>query len=200
MELLLIRHGLPVRRELREGIADPELAPAGHEQARHLAEYLAAEAIDALYSSPQRRALQTAEPIALSKGLEITIVDDVAEWDRNSSEYVPIEELKADDDPRWHAMLRGEWNMDGGTPAEFRDQVVTAVESLITAHQGHRIIVCCHGGVINAYLAHVLGLPVTHGFFYPGYTSIHRVMAAATGLRSIVSMNEIAHLRGKSPQ
>ena len=109
MELLLIRHGLPVRRELREGIADPELAPAGHEQARYLAEYLATEAIDALYSSPQQRAVQTAEPIALSKGLEITIVDDVAEWDRNSSEYVPIEELKADDDPL-AGDVGGEWN------------------------------------------------------------------------------------------
>ncbi|MBI4884089.1 MAG: histidine phosphatase family protein [Actinobacteria bacterium] len=198
MELLLIRHGLPVRRELREGIADPELAPAGHQQARYLAEYLATEAIDAIYSSPQQRAVQTAKPIAASRGLEIKIVDDVAEWDRNSSEYVPIEELKAEDDPRWQAILRGEWNMDDASPAEFRGRVVNAIETLIAAHQGHRIAVSCHGGVINAYLAHVLGLPVTHGFFYPGYTSIHRVMAATTGRRSILSINEIAHLRGRT--
>lgn len=31
--------------------------------------------------------------------------------------------------------------------------------------------------MINAYLSHVLGLPVSHGFFYPNYTSIHRVAA-----------------------
>ena len=54
----------------------------------------------------------------------------------------------------------------------------------------------CHGGVINSYLAHVLGLGGQPSFFYPNYTSIHRVAAAASGERSIVTINETAHLRG----
>ena len=70
MELLLIRHGLPVRRELEIGAADPELSEAGHAQAGHLAEYLAAEApLDALYASTLNRARQTADPIAERFGL-----------------------------------------------------------------------------------------------------------------------------------
>lgn len=40
MELLLIRHALPVRRELEQGIADPELSEAGLAQAERLADYL----------------------------------------------------------------------------------------------------------------------------------------------------------------
>ena len=56
MELVLVRHGLPVRRELTEGIADPELAPDGVTQAERLAEYLASEDIAAVYVSPLRRA------------------------------------------------------------------------------------------------------------------------------------------------
>ncbi len=196
MELLLIRHGLPVRRELDEGIADPELSTAGHQQAKLLNEYLSTEKIDALYSSPQQRARQTVEPLAAARGLPVTVVDDVAEWDRNASFYIPVEELKAANDPRWQAMVRGEWTVDDDSMEGFRLRVVNAIEPLIEAHQGERIVVSCHGGVINEYLSHVLGLPVGRGFFYPNYTSIHRVMASAGGLRSVMTLNETTHLRG----
>jgi probable phosphoglycerate mutase len=53
----------------------------------------------------------------------------------------------------------------------------------------------CHGGVINAYVSHCLGLPNSRGFFYPNYTSIHRIAAARSGERSIVTLNETSHLR-----
>ena len=43
MELILIRHALPVRMEVTEGTADPHLDERGHAQARHLAEYLAGD-------------------------------------------------------------------------------------------------------------------------------------------------------------
>ena len=195
MELLLIRHALPVRRELEQGIADPELSEAGVAQAQRLADYLASESIDALYSSPLRRARQTAAPIAAVTGLDTVIVDDVAEWDRTSSEYVPIEELKATDDPRWRAMVAGEFDMHDETPESFRARVVRAVDEIVDRHPGGRVAITCHGGVVNAYLAHVLGLPVSTGFFYPDYTSIHRVAASRSGHRSIMTVNETSHLR-----
>jgi probable phosphoglycerate mutase len=196
MELLLIRHALPIRRELDEGIADPQLSPEGLAQAEHLADYLSSERIHAVYASPLRRAQQTAAPLAKVQGVEIVTEDDVAEWDRNSNEYVPVEELKAANDPRWQAMLRGEWNVHEESPDEFNGRCVSAVERLIAQHSGQTIAIVCHGGVINAYLVHVLGLTVNvQGFFYPNYTSIHRVAAARSGERSIVTINETSHLR-----
>jgi probable phosphoglycerate mutase len=196
MELLLIRHALPVRRELVVGAADPELSPAGRAQADHLAEYLAAERLDAVYCSPLRRAVETGIPVAARQGLQPIVVDDVAEWDRMSPEYVPVEELKAADDQRWRDLVDGVWTSDEG-PDVFRDRVLAAIERLVGAHTGGRIAVVCHGGVINTYLAAVLGLdPARPGFFYPNYTSIHRVMAAGTGQRSILTINETSHLRG----
>jgi probable phosphoglycerate mutase len=195
MELLLIRHGLPVRRELEIGVADPELSEAGHAQAEHLADYLDSEHLDAVYASPLRRAFQTAEPMARRRGVEIVVENDVAEWDRHSNEYVPIEELKAANDPRWQSMLRGEWTAHDESPDEFRTRVITSVERLVDTHSGHRIAIVCHGGVINQYLAHVLGLTTETNFFYPNYTSIHRVAAARTGERSVVTLNETSHLR-----
>lgn len=195
MELLLIRHALPVRREVESGAADPELSDDGHAQAQHLAEYLAAETLDAVYASPMRRAHQTAVPLARSQGKDIVLIDDVAEWDRNSNEYVPVEELKATNDPRWQAILRGEWNTHEEPTEQFQARVVAAIERVIDAHGGDRIAVVCHGGVINTYLSHILGIQKAPSFFYPNYTSIHRVAAARGGERTVVTVNETAHLR-----
>mgnify|MGYP001815201855 FL=1 len=196
MELLIIRHALPVRRELTEGAADPELAPEGHEQAARLAGYLESERIDAIYASPMARAKETAAPLAQLLDMDVSISPGVAEWDQNSPEYVPVEELKAANDPRWQAMLDGEWSSDE-SEEDFRARVLDAVETIINDHKGQRVAVVCHGGIINGYLSHILGLgEFARGFFYPNYTSINRVAAASSGERSIVTVNETSHLRG----
>ena len=195
MELILVRHGLPMRREVVEGPADPELSAEGHDQSARLAMYLKSESIDAIYSSPMKRAVQTAEPLAQTTGLPISIVDDVAEYDRLSNEYIPIEELRAANDERWQKLLTGEWQSDSDTLESFRTRVISSLEQLISQHASQRIVVTCHGGVINQYLAHILGIATERGFFYPQYTSIHRVVASQNGLRSVGSLNEIAHLR-----
>jgi 2,3-bisphosphoglycerate-dependent phosphoglycerate mutase len=196
MELLLIRHALPVRREVTEGPADPELSEQGLAQARLLGEYLASEHLDAVYTSPLRRAVQTAEPILGGRSLELVIDDAVAEYDRNSNEYIPIEELKGTNDPRWHTFLAGDMGSAEETRPEFQQRVIAAVERLVDAHPNQRIAIVCHGGVINSYLAHILSYPDPAGFFYPNYTSINRVAAARSGQRSVVTINETSHLRG----
>lgn len=195
MEIVLVRHGLPLRVELETGIADPELAAEGHEQAEKMAAYLGVEDIEAIYVSPLRRAIETARPLCKLLGIEAVVSEGVAEFDRNSREYVPVEELRATNDPRWEKLLRGEWDGVDEDPSLFKSRVVATVDDMIAKHPGGRVVVVCHGGVINQYLAHVLGIETHIGFFYPKYTSIHRVMAARSGQRSIVSINEAAHLR-----
>ena len=195
MEIVFVRHGLPLRVELETGIADPELAAEGHEQAAKMAAYLGVEDVEAVYVSPLRRALETARPLCKVLGLEAVVSEGVAEFDRNSREYVPVEELRATNDPRWEKLLRGEWDGVDEDPSIFKARVVETVEDMIARHPGGRVVVVCHGGVINQYLAHVLGIETNIGFFYPKYTSIHRVMAARSGQRSIVSINEASHLR-----
>ena len=195
MEIVLVRHGLPLRVELETGIADPELAAEGHEQAEKMAAYLGVEDIEAIYVSPLRRAVETARPLCKLLGIEAVVSEGVAEFDRNSREYVPVEELRATNDPRWEKLLRGEWDGVDEDPSLFKSRVVETVDDMIAKHPGGRVVVVCHGGVINQYLAHVLGIETHIGFFYPKYTSIHRVMAARSGQRSIVSINEASHLR-----
>jgi len=195
MELLLIRHALPIRREVTEGAADPPLSDDGLRQAELLAEYLASEKIDAIYASPLLRAQQTAQPLSIRIGLEI--IDDlgIAEFDQHSSEYIPVEELKASGDPRLTEFLLGEGD-EFDDRDEFRDRVMNSIERIISDHGGDRVAVVCHGGVINLYAGDVLGLNVEGpGFFYPNYTSITRVAASRSGVRSIVTLNETSHLR-----
>lgn len=191
-----MRHALPVRREVVDGPADPELSADGLSQAQHLATYLSSEHLDAIYASPLQRAQQTASAIAEGRSLDVQTSDGVAEFDRLSPDYIPTEELKAANDPRYHAMIAGEWDTDEETSDEFRARVVATIEELIDDHPAQRIAVVCHGGVINGYLCHVLGLIRPRGFFYPNYTSINRIAAARGGTRSVVTINETSHLRG----
>ena len=188
MELLLIRHALPVRIDegAADGPADPALAEVGLRQAVAVAEWLAQEEIDAIWSSPMRRARETAAPISDRLGLPVTIDEGIAEYDKEALSYIPVEELKAANDPRWYEVPE--------QPEHFQAVVVEAVERIVAAHPRQRVAVVCHGGVINVYAGHVLGIddPL---FFLPTYTSITRILAAATGERSIASLNESAHLR-----
>ena len=195
MELLLIRHALPVRREVVKGPADPELSVEGFAQAERLAQYLASESIAAIYVSPLKRALQTAAPLARRLGVTPVVVDDVAEFDRTSNEYIPMEELQATNDPRWQKLVDGVWDSTDETQEQFKDRVVGAFEKIIEQNSSTSVAVVCHGGVINLYLAYILGVQTQRGFFYPNYTSIHRVSASRSGVRSLMTLNETAHLR-----
>ena len=196
MELLLIRHALPVRVEGELGTtADPPLAPRGHEQAAALADHLAEERIDALYASPMVRAQETAAHVSARLTLPVVLDDELAEWDRRSHFYIPIEELKAEKDERWDDLVAGRWGSDGEVdPSTFQAVVVEAVERVIAANPGKTVAVVAHGGVMNAYLAHVLGIPGPM-FFEPAYTCISRVLAARTGERMIRTINEHTHVR-----
>jgi broad specificity phosphatase PhoE len=160
-----------------------------------MANYLRTERIDAIYTSPMRRAAETAAPLATVFGLEAIVEHDVAEYDRDSPQYIPIEELKASGDPRFHEFASGEGeNFDD--VEEFRVRTLAALDRIIDRHSGQSVAVVCHGGVINAFLASILGVEFRPpGFFYPNYTSIHRVAAARSGLRTLLTINETFHLR-----
>ena len=191
MELLLIRHARPQRIETEDGSpADPPLDAFGRGQAARLAAWLADEQLDRVYSSPLRRARETAAPLLATRDLELALEPRVAEFDQHSAVYVPLEQLKAEDPERWRAFVQGGYG-DGVDFEAFCGDVVASVEEVVARHSGGRVAVVCHGGVINVYTAHVLGLPLRL-FFQPDYASIHRYVAARSGERSIVCLNERA--------
>ena len=194
MELLLIRHALPVRIENDDGRpADPPLSAVGRRQAERLAEWLAGEPLDALYASPMRRAVETARPLARASGLELRLEPGVVEFDRDAAVYVPLEELKRADPARWRELVQGGLYAEIDLAA-FQRTVLASLEAIIARHPGGRVAVVCHGGVINTWAARTLGIAQPL-FFDPTYTSINRFLAAGSGERSVSSLNEAGHLR-----
>jgi probable phosphoglycerate mutase len=189
MELILVRHGLPERRD---DTADPPLSDIGFDQARRVAAWLADEPVDAVVSSTMLRAVQTAEPFATHRGHAVRRHEGIVEFDRDSGTYIPMEVLKRENYAAWLRMAQGEHGVDIGT---FQATVVDALETIIADHPGQRVAVFCHGGVINVWTAHVLGM-APRLFFEPDYTSVHRYMCARSGQRNVLSLNERAHLRG----
>ena len=194
MELILVRHGLPERIENDDGTpADPPLSAQGHEQAERVAGWLVRERIDRVYASPLRRARETAQPLVTALSAELRIEPGVSEFDQDAQHYIPMEELKRTDYPRWRQLMESGF-AGAFDPEVFRATVVRALEGIIEHNRGARVAVICHGGVINVWAAHLLGLERAM-FFAPHYTSVNRFMAAGSGQRSIVSLNETGHLR-----
>lgn len=194
MELVLVRHAEPHRVDATEhgGAADPGLTERGRRQADALAEWLRDEDVAAVLASPLRRAIETAAPVAATHGHELEIVDDLAEYDRHSTTYIPVEELRGTDSPEWRAMQAGQLHeVADGDPAAFRARVVDGIESIVERHAGQTVVVVTHGGVINAYVGHVVGVD-TPLWFEPRYAAITRVAAQTRGgnLRSLVTLNE----------
>jgi broad specificity phosphatase PhoE len=196
VDLLLIRHAEPVRIAPGSSTApaDPGLTGRGRAQAERLARWLAHDPIDAVLSSPLRRAGETAKVVGDALGADVEVVDGLMEYDAEADYYIPVEEMRETRDHRWRAMVEGRWEELGGeAPDRFRARIVPCVDAVVDRFAGRRVAAVCHGGVINVYLAAILGLE-RHLWFEPGYTSISRVAAARTGERSVVTLNETAHL------
>lgn len=193
MEIVLIRHGLPLRIENDDGTpADPPLSENGHSQARLMAAWLRNEAFDRIYASPLKRAHETARPLAEELGMDITIRDGVAEYDQDSQTYIPVEELKRLDYDRWKSLMQNGYDNEEDF-LQFAKIVVDTLEQIISENRSKKVAVVCHGGVINVWSAHVIGL-APKLFFNPDYTSINRYMAASTGERSVITLNQAVHL------
>ena len=116
------------------------------------------------------------------------------EIDHDAASYVPLEEIKANDPARWRALVQGGL-YEGADIDAFQRVVVGSIDRIIRSHAGERVAVFCHGGVVNAWTCHVLGLPMAL-IFDVYYTSVNRFLAASSGERNLATLNEIGHLRG----
>jgi broad specificity phosphatase PhoE len=160
-ELLLVRHGeTDWNRDNRfQGHADPPLNDLGHEQAAELAAALAGEELTAVYSSPLRRALETADPLAAPRGFAAVPVEGLQEVDVGSWEGLTRAEVEArfpEQFRRWLAHGQG-WT-DGETYEQMGERVIASLRELANRHQGDRIAAVTHGGPIRAALALAAGI------------------------------------------
>jgi len=112
----------------------------------------------------------------------------------HSRNYIPVEQLKKENYAAWQRMASGGYGKKVDL-SNFRDTVVRGLESVIEANRGKRAAVFCHGGVINIWATHCLGLE-PRLFSEITYCSISRFMCASSGQRNVASLNETQHLIG----
>jgi len=192
MQLLVIRHALPLRSEHGEG-SDPDLSDEGLAQVQRLPAALARFPIARVLSSPQRRAIQTAEPVAAARDLPIEIDDRFAEYDRELPMYIPVEQIRHEMPEEWARLAQG--HLPSAVDADaFRARIRAAVDDLVTATDpDDTVAVFSHGGVINVLLHEILGTARLLSFPVD-YASVTRLRFSRSGQATVAAVNTTEHV------
>jgi 2,3-bisphosphoglycerate-dependent phosphoglycerate mutase len=208
-ELFIVRHADAIPDEdeiIPSGIYDDlPLSRVGREQALVLAERLSSLSFDAMYSSPLRRCLETAAPLAERLGMTPTIVEGLKEIRLGNIPPLPgdgqdLAALTRALQERQVDIVRmvgeaGHWDVipDSESSTAFRKRVVEALDEIARNHLGHRVLAFAHGGVVNAYVAEVLGL--AKEFFYPAANTSITVVRVSGKRRVLYVLNDLGHFK-----
>ncbi len=99
--------------------------------------------------------------------------------------------------PDWEGDPHGVSFPGGETIADMHHRVARTVHRVLGAHAGGTVVVCCHGGVINAALRIALRTPITGGFeLYTANASISELLLVRPGRWRVLRYNDAAHLAG----
>ncbi len=197
MTLLLLRHAESEGNSTGriQGWADFGLTEFGGQQAEAAARHLADAGAVALYSSPLRRARDTAVAVAEVTGLEIVDLPDLREYRFGEAQGMRWSEAE-----ERFGLVGRDWGAGGipgeeGTPA-FRDRVQRQIDELAQRHTSDVAIAVIHGGVLGAYVSRLMGLDDSE------YAQIYGANCGITTLRqgmddrtAVVGLNDVCHLR-----
>jgi probable phosphoglycerate mutase len=200
-EVLLVRHGEQQFRDnipLGEAI-DAPLSDLGWQQARAVGERLKGARIAAVHCSPLQRAHNTAIEIGKHHGLTPIVHQDLSEIDlwANAPQDKGLLDLYTRDElvgiyrevsaTRRHSAYPHSEDADA-----FKARIVAAIDAIIEQSMGTRVVVACHGGVINGYLSHLMRSAYDH-LVSVHHTSITVVRAADTR-RELLTINDYSHV------
>ena len=144
------------------GVTDVELTSIGEQQAVDVGQRLQDLSLDALFSSPLKRARRTAELLGLDKELQVDprlIELDFGQWEGKTRE-----EFIAEDPSSWT-----NWNTDpeahpaggdGETAKSVIDRLNSFYEEVLSKYNGGIIAVVGHNGLNRIFLANKLGMPI----------------------------------------
>jgi probable phosphoglycerate mutase len=157
--LFLLRHGenpANLNKEFSSRLVDHPLTEKGVLQARQTADYFAGKKLQAVYSSPLKRAAQTAGIIAGRLGLEVVVMEVFREIDVGSLEGRPATAA----DWALHARIMDDW-FDGRNEAAFPGgenyadlwaRMRAGLSAATDGRLGQRILVVGHGGILTVTL------------------------------------------------
>ena len=158
--LYLVRHGenpANITREFSHRIVDYSLTERGVEQSRQTAEHFAQLPISAVYSSPLKRASETAEIIAERLGLPVIVREEFREVNVGELEgKEPTDELWAAHDLIFEAWFAGkpEQRFPGGENLLLlHERMRRGIRAVVEGRDGEQVVIVCHGGILLASVA-----------------------------------------------
>ena len=199
--MYLLRHGVTQSTVEKRfcGLrgADPELTPAGVEQARAAATALRSRGIAVVVSSPLRRARQTAEEVAVALGLPVEVEERIVEcafgdWDGHTLDEV--QDRWPDEARTWLADLSAA-PPGGESFVDVHRRVVAAREDLVTRCAGRTVLVVSHVTPIKMMLVDALAAPLpTTQRMELAPASLAELHWYPGGMASLRRFNDTAHL------
>ena len=202
--LLLIRHGRAdvessdVIVTARGRQWDPPLGEEGRRQADLLGRRLAMMPRPAgVYCSTFARARETVAPYAARTGCEVSFVEELGEAFIGTWEGMSFEQILEDDEQMLHLFRNQEpmWRRAPGAEPlpQLQERATAAIEGILAHHPTGNVMVVAHGGIINAYIAPILGLHDREMFFLPDNTSMNSVEIEGDR-RSVRFLSDVRHL------
>lgn len=165
-KLIIVRHGQSVGNLTRRflGRTDLDLTETGVKQARLTGEFLKNEQIDAAYSSPLRRALDTCrEIVAFHPGLEIETEPRIAEIYAGKWENMPFTEVAENyehDFRIWKEDIGNAVCTGGESLKDVYKRVSDALKDIVRKNAGKTVLLTSHGAAIRSMTTFISGLPV----------------------------------------
>jgi broad specificity phosphatase PhoE len=198
MLIFLVRHAESTWNRLKriQGQKDPQLSAYGQKEASLLGRRFKKLSFDAVYSSPLKRAHQTAE-LAVRKGTEITLDDGLLEiclgdWEGKTLSQIRKKYGEAFD--RW-AVRPTRINIPQGEDFKaFVGRVRRTLGKIERKHPGGNVLVVCHGGVISTYATLVLNLPPDDVWCLTVKNASLTIVEAGRDMHKLVTFNDISHL------
>jgi len=161
---LLIRHGendMINRKILAGRSCGVHLNDHGRRQTALLSGYLAHLPLQAIYSSPLERTMQTAQPIGQRQGRTVQVLPAINEVDFGIWTGRSFAALA--DDPQWKAFnaSRSETRIPSGEIfSEVQLRMIDALEALREVHGNCLVALVSHADPIRTVVAHFLGMPL----------------------------------------
>jgi probable phosphomutase (TIGR03848 family) len=160
-KFLLIRHATTdsVGKHLSGRMAGIHLNEQGHEQAKKLAERLGSLPIEAIYSSPLERAVETAGPLATKLHLENVINEDFFEIDFGEWTNKSFKEIENQPQfQRFNSFRSGTRIPGGELMLEAQLRIVKGLEKSCIRHPRETVAIVSHADLIKAAIAYYAGI------------------------------------------
>jgi len=203
----LIRHGRTAwnNSDRLQGWADEPLDDVGQAQTAALAARLHDVRFDALYSSPLRRARQTAEALAVSRGLPVTLDDRLRERNVGDWTGLTLDQARAQAPDRFMADWRQAGAPGGEAQAALTARVAAVFDDIVAAYPAATVAVVSHGGALSAVLAHLLGIPGQRPVSFSFHnTAIARLIVTPNGASGsqvrLISLGDDRHIERLGPE